>query len=389
MGELVAGQPALLIETAVSLPLDFVSVLSLLHRATAESGLDPWLIEARERLPIHVRENLDLLHGFSGRLLFYPEEPALRFQPLLADRRNASFEDFMAYLHRTPAEAYLDMLEHALKRVHMDIERRWKPPIDAESWRLAIAPAITSASTDQAMGLVTNPGELKRRTIDLFQGVWDSFYKDAREVELPLLQEAARRGQLFGDRGFPQAYASLTGQRLPAVLDQPPPSITRVVFCPSAHLGRFVSYIAYEPDLIVYFAAPQLIERCTVDLPDSPTAALNLSQFDTDQPELLEAARALSDPTRLRIIDLLLEGELYAQEIVGRLGVAQSAASRHLAQLERAGMLTVEARRGSKFYAVNHVRLDSVAAALTNRSTRAKSLSHADRPLDYLPARSS
>ena len=51
MGELVAGQPALRIETAVSLPLDLVSVLSLLYRAVPGSGLDPWLIEARRRLP--------------------------------------------------------------------------------------------------------------------------------------------------------------------------------------------------------------------------------------------------------------------------------------------------------------------------------------------------
>jgi DNA-binding transcriptional ArsR family regulator len=75
----------------------------------------------------------------------------------------------------------------------------------------------------------------------------------------------------------------------------------------------------------------------------------------------------------LRIIDLLLEGELYAQEIVGRLGVAQSAASRHLAQLERAGLVTVEARRGSKYYAVNSDRLDAVASALVERGARARS----------------
>ena len=42
------------------------------------------------------------------------------------------------------------------------------------------------------------------------------------------------------------------------------------------------------------------------------------------------------------MLDLLIEGELYAQEIVGRLGVAQSAVSRHLSQLERAGLVAVK-----------------------------------------------
>ncbi|MDQ3225268.1 MAG: metalloregulator ArsR/SmtB family transcription factor, partial [Chloroflexota bacterium] len=90
------------------------------------------------------------------------------------------------------------------------------------------------------------------------------------------------------------------------------------------------------------------------------------------QAELLESARALADPTRLRMLDLLLEGELYAQEIVGRLGVAQSAVSRHLAQLERAGIVTVDLRRGAKFYAVNPGRLEAIAAAIMERGARAR-----------------
>ncbi len=373
MGELVAGQPALRIETAVSLPLDIVSVLSLLHRAVPESRLDPWLIDARRRLPDDVRENLDVLHGFSGRLLFYPEEPALRFGPLRPDRQNATFDDLIDFMREVPPEEYLAMLEHALKRVHLDIERRWRPPVDDESWRQALTPALTSATLDQAMALVTAPEELKQRTIDLYQGVWDAIYREARSAELPLLREAAQRGALFGDRGFQQAYASLTGQRLPLVLDQPPPSISRVVFCPSAHLDRFVSYIAYEPDLIVYFSAPHLLDRCRSDGVSSNSAGARASDGSAGQHDLLEAARALADPTRLRIVDLLLDGELYAQEIVARLGVAQSAASRHLAQLERAGLLTVSARRGSKYYAVNPDKLVSVATALVERSNRARS----------------
>jgi DNA-binding transcriptional ArsR family regulator len=63
---------------------------------------------------------------------------------------------------------------------------------------------------------------------------------------------------------------------------------------------------------------------------------------------------------------------LYAQEIVGRLGVAQSAVSRHLGQLERAGIVTVDLRRGSKYYAVNPDRLEAIAAALTTRATSAR-----------------
>ena len=372
MGELVAGQPALRIETAVSLPLDLVSVLSLLYRAVPGSGLDPWLVAARAELPASVRADLDLLHGFSGRLLYYPEEPVMRFEPLHPNRHDASFDDLMAFMRALPEPDYRDMVEHALGRVYADHEMRWKSPTADEAWRRALLPAVTTAKLDEALALIANPADLKRRTIAMYEGVWDAVYRDARTAEASLLRDAAARGAAFADRGFAEAYAALTGQRVPEVLDRPPPSITRVAFCPSAHLGEFVSYIAYEPDLVVFFAAPQLIARSRER--EAPTAVVSAADWPptSDAVSLLESTRALADPTRLRMLDLLLEGELYAQEIVGRLGVAQSAVSRHLAQLERAGIVTVDLRRGSKYYAVDPNQLEVIAAALTQRAASAR-----------------
>lgn len=53
--------------------------------------------------------------------------------------------------------------------------------------------------------------------------------------------------------------------------------------------------------------------------------------------------RAFSDPTRLRILNLLLQGELCVCEIVNTLRVPQPTASRHLAYLKKSGL--VESRR--------------------------------------------
>jgi DNA-binding transcriptional ArsR family regulator len=371
MGNLVAGQPALRIETAVSLPLDMISVLSLIYRAVPSSDLDPWLVGARRRLPGSVREDLDLLHGFSGRLLYYPEEPVMRFEPLRPDRLEATCDDLLAFMAGIPAGEYREMVAHALQRVYADLELRWRPPTDEQSWIRALAPGLTTTPLADVLALIDDPDQLKERTIALYEGVWDAVYKEARAAELPLLREAARRGAAFSDRGFSEAYAALTGQRVPDVLERPPATFTRVAFCPSAHLGGFVSYIAYEPDLIVYFSAPHLIDRCR-ERDAAPSPATSERSSASGQVDLLDAARALADPTRLRMIDLLLEGELYAQEIVGRLGVAQSAVSRHLSQLERAGLVTVEARRGSKYYALNPARFEAVASALQERSARAR-----------------
>ena len=57
--------------------------------------------------------------------------------------------------------------------------------------------------------------------------------------------------------------------------------------------------------------------------------------------------RTLSDPTRLRLLNLLDCGETCVCELTGTLRVVQPKVSRHLAQLKRAGL--VEAQRQGKW----------------------------------------
>ncbi len=52
--------------------------------------------------------------------------------------------------------------------------------------------------------------------------------------------------------------------------------------------------------------------------------------------------KALADPTRLRILGLLLAGEICVCHIHESLGISQPKASRHLAYLRRAGLVTTQ-----------------------------------------------
>lgn len=348
--------------TIVSLPLDIVCVLSLLHRAVPESHFDPWLVETREDLPAEYLDNLDLLHGFSGERLYYPEEPVLRFRPLDADRIDASFETFVAFLLTLPTTDYQEMVERALARVHADLGMPM-PAIarsDPESWRIALDPALTTASMEDVLPLVTDAASLKRRTIDLFVGLWESGYDREYTDTLPALREAARLGQaLITGRGFGDAFTILTGHRpLPQLL-RALRDVRRIAFVPSDYLGNDLSYILSPPDLSIDFGAPEFIVRAGAGTDEGQTEATSNTLGEA---ALLEAARALADPNRLRILAYLTGGERYAQEIVGHLGIAQSAVSRHLSQLERAGLLAVSPRRGLKFYSVNADAFDALAA---------------------------
>ena len=356
MGELVVGRPALQVKAAVSVPLDMISVMSLLYRAVPGSGLDRWLIAARRALPSQLQEDLDLLHGFSGRLLYYMEEPIMRFEPLRPDRLDASIDDLLAYLEGLAEDDYRDMAVHAFDRVHLDLGTGLVAPApDQESaWYRYVEPGLTTADADVVVDLIRHPQHLKTRTIRLIRGIWDTIYRDEFEKRRPELDEAVRIAHGEASRGFGLAFAELTGNRLPSTLAANLNQVAQVTFCPSAHIGAFVSFVSYPPELVIFFSAQHVIgadgpvsEPAVAFEPVDNSHELTRESDALTGEDLLETLRALGDANRLRILDLLGDGQLYAQEIVGRLGIAQSAVSRHLSQLERAGLIRVERRHAA------------------------------------------
>lgn len=89
--------------------------------------------------------------------------------------------------------------------------------------------------------------------------------------------------------------------------------------------------------------------------------------------QLEEVFRALGDPTRLRILGLLTEGEVCVCHIYETLGIPQPKASRHLAYLRRAGL--VDTRRDGLWI---HYRLaePADAAARTVLNAAVHTLEH-------------
>jgi len=73
----------------------------------------------------------------------------------------------------------------------------------------------------------------------------------------------------------------------------------------------------------------------------------------TDFDHLAELFGALSDPTRLRIISVLLESELNVGQIAGSVGLSESAVSHQLRGLRQ--MRLVRARKSGRqvFYALD------------------------------------
>lgn len=367
MGDLVVGTPTIRQLFAVSAPLELTSAISLTFRAGAparngaEPGFDRWVIEARRALDPGLRHDLDLLLGFSGRLLNYVEELLFSFDALATDRLDATFDEYYAHLAALPAERFQEMAATAVVRVYRARGLTEAPPEtdDPAEWRMFLRPAITRADLDEATALVTSPAQLKARTLALLEGFWRQCFGVEFAQRLPELRRAVRLARTRRHPVVEATFAELTGQRLPDELAAALPNVRRVTFCPSPYLGNFVQYILYEPELILYFNNTTLMATERAEERASPRGDLGTAPLD--DAAVLDALRALSDPTRMKIVTMLHGGEMYAQEIVGRLGISQSAVSRHLATLESAGVVAVRPANGMKYYSVDRAHLRALA----------------------------
>lgn len=354
MGELLVGRPALKLDVAVSVSLDLTSVISLVFRATDARRFERWLVEARKALGPEWEHDLDTLLGFSGRLLYYVEELLMSFDPFRPEHREAGFEVYLGHLKRLPAWAYRSMAIQALLRVVLDRGAVDMPPKsdDPVVWRAFIEPGITRADADEVVRLVLAPEQLKERTVRLIERFWRELYAGEYERVLPEMRRAVRQARATTFRSVAAAFEELSGHRLPEEVQVALPLVERVTFCPSYHLGNFVQFILYPPELILYFNC----QRTSAGTQPEGEGVLS--------PDLLPGLRALGDGARLRILEILRSGERYAQEIVGLLGISQSAVSRHLAMLEAAGIVTVRPANGMKYYAINSQRLRQLAEEL-------------------------
>lgn len=79
--------------------------------------------------------------------------------------------------------------------------------------------------------------------------------------------------------------------------------------------------------------------------------------------DLIKSIKALSDETRLRILNVLLERECCVCEVMQALDISQSRASRNLGILQDAGFLKARRDGAWMYYAVNWETVNGGAAS--------------------------
>lgn len=88
-----------------------------------------------------------------------------------------------------------------------------------------------------------------------------------------------------------------------------------------------------------------------------PAQAVMHDMDDRSLDEIAEYFRALAEPSRLKILNALRDGERNVTELTGSLGTSQANVSRHLALLLNTGLVERAMRGTSAYYRIADARV--------------------------------
>ena len=337
--------------------------MCLLAASMRCEGSDPWIESTYAALDDDLRTDL--------HLTYLPLGAPLIFQGLL--RESLEIPDYPALIGWLTGLSH-EMAEQAARDALIRVERRaaeaGEEALDSPDPRDAAAlaaylrfrgpfwidgRALTEPEQRYLARLLGDPVELKSRLVFSVARFWEAHFKDvyaesARKIE----RFAGRDRMLSRDRDFSQFYRAITWHALSSDEVEKHPRLRHALFVPSCFGGPTVHYVPLDATQ----DAIALIYNCWHDRDGDPESGPALR-------EMFPPLRALADETRLEILSILDGRELYAQEIVERLGISQPAASRHLNLLVASGVLLERRDGGRRFYTVNTQALGTLSRNLT------------------------
>ncbi len=333
--------------------------LTLINQSEKLSGLNQWITHMIETLsPKQLHHNRIVLEGLHYAIIptrrwssfpAYLDDLAAQEPKILRDRIFSAYDSLCCRPIQVsddpnmPANSieamesldyFLTFLRAGFPPDHVDIQ------VETEAYRL-----------------LKNPPAMKALILDHLREMWTDFMAVEWERNLPMLQacvEAFR--QLDFTEMLPyQVAKEITGQdvseKWPALLRE---EYDQFIFVPSAHLGPYLGKFRSDRIFWLLFGA-RLPEGTQISSP-----ALSRS-------EILVRLSALADDTRLQILQLLQEyGELCSKEIIERLDLSQSAASRHLTQLSATGYLIERRMNSGKCYSLNEDKVTGSLQAMSS-----------------------
>jgi hypothetical protein len=356
MPEIIAPPKTLKVTFSLEPVFNAVNSLELLNETEAFSGLDEWVYQVVAALPPErLHRNAVVFVGLDPEVYLLGEGwssfPAWLDELAASDPKELRDLDLDRLLEQakkaldgelpTPGQLLADRSQYLelVKRLYNCEEREDR---------------FDQAVHQEAYALLNDPPAMQDLIVTHMREMWEDVLAEEWERNLPMLQESVAAFQTLDFAGMSCAdiLRRVTGRELSGKCSKWQDEASQIVLVPSAHLGPYVGWIGSGETIRLLFGAR---------VPEGVTAA----SPELSRSELLMRLNALSDETRLRILELLSsEDGLNSQEVMERLDLSQSAASRHLRQLAATGYLTVGRREGVKVFWVNGDRIDDTFGAL-------------------------
>ena len=360
-GAKVVEQNGLAVSFADSFAHVITATLAIVATAPVYEGLDQWVYVTFAALPDDLRRDIQAIFDPIGVPLILrqlaEEEPKIR-----------DFTSFVGWLSTLDDAAVRTVLSFvfrglARKGASKGLEVLHVPPVDDSVAVRGFLGQTECGWTDLAdkdadyfdelVTLLTNPERLKARLVYIVTRFWEKVYqKEYEETRGMIGRSVAYHRQIRYPEVFSEVYLAVTGKALSANAERAyaAAGLERLTFIPSCYTGPYVRFAPLDEEgktLMLVFNA-----RAQSGDPDHPLASVQ---------SIFPPLKALADETRLEILGMLADGELYAQQIVDRLEISQPAVSRHLRLMVAGGILTQRKEAGMKYYGIRTETLTNLA----------------------------
>lgn len=339
-------------EVALEPTYNTLSSLFLLSHPEERSGLSEWVTRAAAKLPPdRARIHRMICSTFFGiESTDAPSFPAL-IESLAAQNASDLRDQMIGWVHEDGMGEFQPpepgrLLED--RQAYVEFMRRFFAEKSDDK-----GAAFEAGLFEEAHLLLNDPPALQALIVSHLRWMWDEVMQPEWERVLPMLQEAveAFRQLDLNHLTAPEAIRLVTGRDVSGIWEMWP---EQIIFVPSAHIGPYLTRFdrpAERTSRVIFGARmPQGVQSKSLAL---------------DRSELLVWLSALADDTRLRILELLTQHEeLCAQDVIEKLELSQSAASRHLRQLTATGYLIERRREIAKCYTLNPQRAEETLRAL-------------------------
>jgi DNA-binding transcriptional ArsR family regulator len=301
-----------------------------------------WILAARQRCAERDPQALELLDRmFGGSIPGALHATLIALVALAPAPRDSS--DFLDWLAEAPVEQVMEALldQEGLDNGWRDLlGAALRPGRGARHAREQLVAHYSTRAQPTVAALLEDAPSARRDLVGALR-VWDEVvFAPERQRVLPLLERAASM--------LARQYAELPLTRFLRVAmrgvewERPAGALRKIVFAPSYFCRPAVYYYFWHGTL-------------TFCLPVEPTilaAAAGEADLNAPAEETLRFFEALGDSTRLRILRLLAEREMYLTELAERLGLTKATTKHHMVRLRAAGFVTLYDRDRMTYYAL-------------------------------------